>query len=123
MESAIETLMDAGIARNNILCFDAAGSWELPLSVQRAMENHRLDGAIAVGVIVQGETHHAELVAAQAAAGLMQVQLQCRKPVAFEVLYVDDVKDAITRSIGKESKGKLAALTLLSSLANNSKII
>ena len=66
--------------------------------------------------------HHAELVANQAAAGLMQVQLTVKKPVTFEVLYVDHLKDAVSRSIGKDSKGRLAALTLLSSLASNGKI-
>ncbi len=121
-ESAIAALVQAGIKRKNILCIDVPGSFEIPLVVQQAFEKSDVDGAIAFGVIVQGETHHAELVANQAAAGLMQVQLQQKKPVTFEILYVDHLKDAVARSIGKESKGRLAALTLLSSLATNRKI-
>jgi 6,7-dimethyl-8-ribityllumazine synthase len=122
MESAIAALVQAGVKRKNILCMETAGSFELPLAVLNAFEKNHVDGAIAIGVIVQGETHHAELVANQAAAGLMQVQLTVKKPVTFEVLYVDHLKDAVSRSIGKDSKGRLAALTLLSSLASNGKI-
>lgn len=121
-ESAIATLLHAGIKRKNILCVDVPGSFEIPLAVQQTFTHCGVDGAIAFGVIVQGETHHAELVANQAAAGLMQVQLKQQKPVTFEILFVDHLKDAVARSIGKESKGRLAAMTLLSSLATNRKI-
>lgn len=121
-ESAVATLVDAGIKRRNIIILDTPGSFELPLAVLRAFETRGIDGAIAIGVVVQGETHHAELVAGQAAAGIMQVQLTVKKPVAFDVLYVDRLQDAVARSVGQHSKGRLAALTLLSSLASNGKI-
>ncbi|MDD5055341.1 MAG: 6,7-dimethyl-8-ribityllumazine synthase [Candidatus Peribacteraceae bacterium] len=122
MESAIAALEQAGVKRNNIICAETAGAFELPLAVLNAFEKDHVDGVIAIGVVVQGETHHAQLVADQAAAGLMQVQLQMKKPVAFEVLYVNRLQDAVVRSVGKESKGRLAAQTLLSCLASNGKI-
>lgn len=116
MESAIAALVQAGVRRENILCMETAGSFELPLAVLSTFEKQHVDGVIAIGVIVQGETHHAQLVADQAAAGLMHVQLTVKKPVAFEVLYVDRLKDAVARSIGRGSKGRLAALTLLTQI-------
>lgn len=119
-ESAIRELTMLGVAENNIRVVEVAGSFELPLACQHALME--CDGAIAFGIVLQGGTQHARLVAEQAAAGLMHVQLQTKKPIAFEVLLVDSLKDAEDRSLGKGSKGPLAARTLLTSLANLSEM-
>ncbi len=116
VSDARTALVAAGVKPENIHVIDAPGSYELPLLCQHALENGA-DGCIAFGIIVQGDTHHARLVAEQSAAGCMQVQLQTGKPITFEVLFVDNVEHARVRSTGKGSKGPLAAKTLLSSLA------
>lgn len=116
VREALATLIDAGIQEKNVRIIDAPGSYELPLLCKQALLAGA-DGCIAFGIIVQGDTHHAKLVADQSAAGIMQVQLETMKPIVFEVLFVDSVEHAKTRAIGKNSKGPLAARTLLSSLA------
>ncbi len=113
----VKALVAAGIPEKNILVIDAPGSFELPLLAKHVIEQRNVDGVIVLGVVVQGVTHHARLVAEQAAAGCMQVQLGTGIPVTFEVLYVDTIDDAISRSIGKNGKGSIAAATLLSCLA------
>lgn len=119
-DHAVAELVQQGIQQENIGLFRMPGTFELPLACQKALE--RYDAVIAFGVVVQGQTHHARLVAEQAAAGLMQVQLTTRKPVTFEVLYVEDYKDAEKRAIGSENKGLLAAQTVLTSLARMKEI-
>ncbi len=52
----------------------------------------------------------------------MQVQLALSKPIIFEVLFVNTLDDAKTRAVGPDAKGPLAAKTLLSQLANLSKM-
>lgn len=116
-ENAVEALRKAGIPVKNIVSIDAPGSFELPVLAKHAIESLKVDGVIVFGVVVQGATHHARLVAEQAAAGCMQLQMRTGVPVTFEVLFVDDIKDAVTRSVGKDGKGPLAAATLLSCLA------
>ncbi len=116
VKDATETLVAAGIKPDNIRVIDSPGSYELPLLCKGALLAGA-DGCIAFGIIVQGNTHHAGLVADQSAAGCMQVQLELLKPITFEVLFVDIVEDAKTRAVGKNAKGPLAAKTLLSSLA------
>jgi len=116
VKDATETLVAAGIQPENIRVIDSPGSYELPLLCKSALLAG-VDGCIAFGIIVQGNTHHARLVADQSAAGCMQVQLEIRKPITFEVLFVNDLKDAVARAVGKNAKGPLAAKTLLTSLA------
>ena len=114
---AQKMLLGAGIPQKNILVIDAPGSFELPLLAKHAIEQLTCDGVIAFGIVVQGATHHAALVAEQAAAGIMHVQLQTGVPITFEVMFVNTLEDAVTRSIGPKGKGSQAAKTLLSCLA------
>ncbi len=116
VKDASETLVAAGIKPENIRVIDAPGSYELPLLCKSALLAGA-DGCIAFGIIAQGATHHARLVAEESAAGCMQVQLELMKPIIFEVLFVDDIEDAKARAVGKNAKGPLAATTLLTSLA------
>jgi 6,7-dimethyl-8-ribityllumazine synthase len=116
-QSARESLVKAGLKDANIHTLVVPGSYELPLFSKKAITKMKVHGVIAFGVVVEGETHHARLIAEQAAAGIMQVQLELGVPVVFEVLYVNRVDDARRRCIGLHSKGPIAASTLLSSLA------
>lgn len=111
-----ETLVAAGIKPENIRVIDAPGSYELPLLCKGALLAGA-DGCIAFGIVAQGATHHARLVAEQSAAGCMHVQLEQMKPIVFEVLFVDSIDDAKARAFGKHAKGPLAAKTILTSLA------
>jgi 6,7-dimethyl-8-ribityllumazine synthase len=72
-----------------------------------------VDALIGLGIIVQGETKHADLLAAESTRGLMDVQLQYKLPFAFEILWVDDIAHARARS----EKGAEAAIAVLHSLA------
>lgn len=121
-DGAMATLLKAGALQENILTIDAPGSFELPLLSKHAIEKQKVDGVIAFGIVVQGATHHGRLVAEQAAEGIMRVQLTTNIPITFEVMFVDALDDARSRSIGPEGKGPLAAATLLSCLAKLRKI-
>lgn len=114
--TCIQKLTELGIQEQNIQHIIVPGAFELPLFCKEALKRG-VDGVIAFGVVVQGDTHHARLVAEQSASGCMQVQLEFGKPVIFEVLFVDEKKHAEVRSIGKDGKGPLSAQTLLSCLA------
>ncbi len=48
---------------------------------------------------------HFEVVAGQAAAGIMQVQLDTGVPVTFGVLTTEDMDQALARSGPKNNKG------------------
>ena len=94
------------------------GSFELPLAAQIALDNGA-DAAVVLGVVVRGETPHFDYVCQGVTDGIMQVSLSRSKPIGFGVLTVDNVEQAIARSViqgSKEDKGfdaTVAALELL----------
>jgi 6,7-dimethyl-8-ribityllumazine synthase len=120
--SCIAKLKELGIPEANIFEITAPGSFEVPLFCGHALQQLGCDGVIAFGIVLQGATHHADLVAREAARGCMKVQLDTGKPVTFEVLYVNTLDDARRRSVGKEAKGPLAAQTVLSCLAKQAEL-
>ncbi len=122
VQGAVSLLQSAGIDRANITVHDAPGSFEIPLIGTALAKTNRVDAMLGFGVIVEGETHHARLLAESVASGMMAIQTQELIPFAFEVLYVDTLDQAIARTKGKENKGIEAARSVLWSLDTLRKI-
>ena len=114
---AKSTLITAGIFEENISIHQVAGSFEIPLIGRALAEKKEVDAIIGLGIIIEGETEHARLLAEQTAQGIMDVQTRFGVPFAFEVLYVKNLELARERALGEENKGKEAALASLHSLA------
>lgn len=113
VDSAITTLKAIGVQQNNISEYPVPGSFEIPLIGAKLASSHSVDALIGLGIIVEGETHHARLVAENTARGIMDVQTRYALPFANEVLYVDTLELAKSRL----DKGKDAALCVLHCLA------
>lgn len=116
------TLLAAGVREENISVHDAPGSFEIPLIGSALAAAGSADALIGFGIIVQGETKHADLLATEVARGIMDVQLRHCLPFAFEVLWVGDLAQAQVRCTGPGNKGEEAAAAVLKSLAELSKI-
>jgi 6,7-dimethyl-8-ribityllumazine synthase len=115
--AAERTLREAGISQSNIRLYPVAGSFEIPLMGAALLEAKEVDALIGLGVIVEGETHHARLLAESVAHGIMDVQITFAAPFAFEVLYVDAIAQAEERAGDTGNKGEEAARAVLTSLA------
>lgn len=89
------------------------GAFEIPLACKKVIKEKKVTGVIALGVIVQGETHHAAEIARACTDGIMQVQLESSIPIIHEVLFVDSLEQARERVTGETNKGAEAATTLL----------
>lgn len=113
VRGAEQVLEGAGIVRGNVRRYAAPGSFEIPLIGASLIAAKEVDALIALGVIVEGETHHAALIAREAARAIMDLQVQHRIPFAFEILYVDTVDQARARL----DRGAEAARAVLNALA------
>lgn len=116
-DAALETLVAAGVPRENIDTYEAPGSWEVPLLVQHALDAKKYDGVAAFGIIVKGETYHFEMMANGIGRALMDLQIAYSTPVAFEVLAVMDIEHARVRSFGEHNKGAEASVAMLAAAA------
>jgi len=85
------------------------GSLELPVTALALAEKGGHDAIVCLGCVIRGETFHFEVVAMQAAMGVMQVELDTGVPITFGVLTTDDKDQALARSGPKNNKGADAA--------------
>ncbi len=114
VEGAIDTLKRHGVAEGNLTLIRVPGAFEIPLAVHKAANSKQYDAIIALGAVIRGGTPHFEYVAGECVKGLGQVMLNTGIPVAFGVLTVDSIEQAIERSGTKAgNKGAEAALSAL----------
>jgi 6,7-dimethyl-8-ribityllumazine synthase len=113
--SALNTLSDAGVDRSDISIGWVPGAFELPLlALAYADATQPFDAVLTLGAVIRGETSHYEIVSGECARGVQDVQLSTRVPVVFGVLTVENVEQALARSLPDETnKGREAALTAL----------
>lgn len=122
VRAARETLQKAGMSPVRITEHPTAGSFEVPLIGKALADARSVDALIGLGIIVEGETHHADLLAQSAARGVMDVQVASGIPFAFDILYVDTLEQARARATGPHNKGEEAAYAVLHSLAELKRI-
>jgi 6,7-dimethyl-8-ribityllumazine synthase len=119
LQGAQQTLLDNGVPQDNIVVKFVPGTFELPLGCQFLLEeDEEIDGVIAIGCVIQGETKHFDFVCQGATQGIMEVQLEYNTPVSFCVLTDNTKQQSIDRSGGKHgNKGIECAVALLKMIA------
>lgn len=111
---ALDALRRHGVGDDRLTVIRAPGAWELPLVVDRAAASGRYDAIIALGAVIRGGTPHFDYVAGECSKGLGQVAQQRSLPVAFGVLTVDSIEQAIERAGTKAgNKGAEAAMSAM----------
>ncbi len=115
LSGAIDTLKRQGqVSDDNITVIRCPGAYELPLIAQRVAKSGKYDAIVALGSVIRGGTPHFDYVAGECNKGLAQVALEYSIPVAFGVLTVDTIEQAIERAGTKAgNKGAEAALSAL----------
>jgi 6,7-dimethyl-8-ribityllumazine synthase len=111
---ALDTLRRHGVDAARITLVRVPGAWELPLVVQKLASSGGCEAIIALGAVIRGATPHFEHVAGECTKGIAGAALQSGVPVAFGVLTVDTIEQAIERAGTKAgNKGAEAALSAL----------
>lgn len=114
LDGALDTLKRHGVDEKDIEIIRVPGAFEMPIAAQRMAAQNKYDAIIALGAVIRGGTPHFEYVAGECVKGLSQVSLNANIPVAFGVLTVDSIEQAIERAGTKAgNKGGEAAITAL----------
>lgn len=115
LEGAVDTLKRIGnVDDADITVIRIPGAFEMPLVVQKVAESKKYDGIIALGAVIRGGTPHFEYVAGECTKGIAQAMMQHGIPVAFGVLTVESIEQAIERAGTKMgNKGGEAAMSTL----------
>jgi len=114
---AVDCLRRHGVAAGDIHLVSVPGAWEIPQALEElaaAEGGAKVDGLVAIGVVIRGETPHFDYLCAQASRGIAAVAERHRVPVGFGLLTCDTSEQAAERAGGKAgNKGWEAALAAL----------
>jgi 6,7-dimethyl-8-ribityllumazine synthase len=116
---AVDCLRRHGVAAGDIHLVSVPGAWEIPQALEELAAGGgdgrgKVDGLVAIGVVIRGETPHFDYLCAQATRGIAGVAERHRVPVGYGLLTCDTSEQAAERAGGKAgNKGWEAALAAL----------
>jgi 6,7-dimethyl-8-ribityllumazine synthase len=114
IDGAVAAWREAGGAAHELTLARVPGAFELPLAVRKLGASGRYHALVALGCVIRGDTPHFDYVAGECARGLQLASLETGIPVAFGVLTVNTVEQALERAATSGSnKGAEAMHTAL----------
>ena len=114
LEGCHERLLERGARPEDIHVAWVPGAFEIPQAARVLATSGRYDAIAALGVVIRGGTPHFEYVCLGVTDGVREVMRDTGVPVAFGVLTVDDLDQALARAGGSEgNKGAEAALAAI----------
>ena len=114
---ALETFAAAGYDADSTVVVEVPGAWEIPLAVQRLLDDDQTDGVVALGAVIRGETTHDQHINRAVSQALMQLMLESGKPIGLGLLTCNTMEQAIHRAGGNVgNKGAETAEAVLAML-------
>lgn len=113
LDGAVAALREAGAV---VEVVRVPGAFEIPVTVECLARDRkaRWQGILALGVIIRGETAHADLVGEWVTRALMDISVRHRVPVIHEVLLVGSQRQADVRCLDpRHNRGREAGSTAL----------
>lgn len=86
----------------SIPLYHVPGAWEIPVTAEYVLEYTSADVIIAVGVIIQGDTDHADIIANAVSQKLMEQSAQHLTPIINCVLSLKNEAQAQERCLGTQ---------------------
>jgi 6,7-dimethyl-8-ribityllumazine synthase len=114
LESARQTLRQAGVSEAGIEAVWVPGALEVPFFCKKFARQNKWDAVIALGCVLRGGTYHYECVSHEITRGIAQVALETGMPIATGIITADTLEQAIDRAgLKAGNKGMHAALAAL----------
>lgn len=114
LSGAIDCLKRHGAAEQDLTIVRVPGAFEMPLVAKKLAASKKYDAIVALGAVIRGGTPHFEYVAGECTKGLASVGMEFNLPIAFGVLTVDNIEQAIERAGTKAgNKGVEAAMSAI----------
>lgn len=113
-DACLDELRKQRLPLSQVKLVRVPGAFEIPLAARVCARRASVAAVICLGAVIRGQTEHYNLIVENVARGIMDVSIETRKPVIFEVLACDTFKLADERSKVKGvNKGRDAARAAL----------
>jgi 6,7-dimethyl-8-ribityllumazine synthase len=109
----VQTLRQYGVEDDHLVEVDVPGALEVPLAASVIANGDTVDGIIALGCVMRGDTFHFEIVSRESARGLMNIQLEYCLPVINGILTVDNEAQANARIRQKAIDAATGAIEMI----------
>ena len=77
--------IEVGAGTQAVFVLHVPGVFDMPLAVKVALERLDIDGVVALGAVIEGETAHDEVVIQHCARKLVDLSLEYSKPVGLGI--------------------------------------
>ncbi len=123
LQGALDALTRSGAGGDAIDVVRVPGAMEIPLAAKQLADTGRYDAIVCLGAVIRGETAHFDYICAESARGIGSVALETGVPLAYGILTVDHLEQAVDRAgLKSGNKGFDAAMTAVE-MANLSRAI
>ena len=116
LKGALDGIVRHGGSEEKVTVIWVPGANEIPLVVEQVAAKGGVDAIIALGVVIQGATDHAELINSQVSRSLAQAGLNHGVPVINSVIAAASLDQAVERSGSKSGNkgwdGAMAAIEM-----------
>lgn len=114
LQSALETLEQAGASKKQIDVVWVPGALEVPIFCRILGQKKKYDALIALACVLRGGTYHFECVAGEVTRGVAQAAMEYALPIASGIITCDTLEQAIDRAgLKAGNKGAQAAIAAL----------
>ena len=83
VERALSRAKERGVRVTSVV--RVPGTFEIPWAVSRLLDRADVDGAIALGAVIKGETLHDEALMAAVPKALIDIGVRTGKPIGFGI--------------------------------------
>jgi len=118
LEGARQTLLENGVAEEDLRVVFVPGAWELPLAARQLCVRRLCTAIVALGCVIRGETAHFDMVSRNAIDGLARVQDEFGIPIGLGVLTPDNMEQAMARAGGSVGHAGVQAAEAALEMAN-----
>jgi 6,7-dimethyl-8-ribityllumazine synthase len=123
LDGAVDALVRHGGKSDDIDVAWVPGSYEVPFAAKKFVDAGKYDAIIALGVVIQGATPHANFINSEVSKCLAQIGMDSGVPVIYGMITADNIEQAIERSGTKAgNKGSSAAETAIE-MANLNRVM
>jgi len=123
LQGALDALRRAGAATRDIKIVRVPGAFEIPSAARTLAESKSVDGIIALGCLISGETDHYEHIATECTRGIGQSAQETGVPHSYGVLTCENLEQAIDRAgLKSGNKGFEAAMSAVEMVSLQRKI-
>ncbi len=109
-DDAFQCLEENGAKVPDIGVFQVPGAYEIPVVVNELARSGKYDALIALGVVVEGETPHAQMIGESTGIALLDIAREHGVPVINEIVGTRNWEQAVARcTCSRTSRGWYAA--------------